>query len=104
MGRNKKDLPPLYFIWNKSQAVALNTYILLYPKKWLNDLLNMDSQIGEMLWKSLNASAERIISQQTRVYSGELHKIEPGELKSLPIVDLPEKILKCYERIKNPTS
>lgn len=32
MGRGGPNKVPLHFLWNKSQAVALNTYILLYPK------------------------------------------------------------------------
>lgn len=67
MGRNKKDLPPLYFILNKSKALALNTYLLLYPVPWLKELLKNDESLYKELLQSLNKSAESIISQQTRI-------------------------------------
>jgi len=92
MGRNKRDLPPLYFIWNKSKGVALNTYLLLYPKDWLAEKLNENSELYEYVLDALNQSAELIISRRTRIYSGGLKKIEPKELERLPIVGL-DKIL-----------
>ena len=91
MGRTKSNLPPLYFILNKSKAIALNTYLLLYPKHWLQELLNKNNQLYESVLVALNKSAENI-SQQTRVYSGGLQKLEPGELKKMIIIDLPHEI------------
>lgn len=98
MGRNKSNLPPLYFLLNKSKAVASNTYILLYPKPWLKKVLKEDSALYIALLTSLNESAKQIISGQTRVYSGGLHKLEPTELKELPVISLPNKILEAYKR------
>lgn len=92
MGRNKKDLPPLYFIWNKSKAIALNTYLLLYPKKKLRDKLDKMPILYEIVLEALNKSAEIVVSTHTRVYSAGLNKIEPKELSKLPIVGL-EKVL-----------
>lgn len=86
MGRNKSDLPALYFIWNKSKGTALNTYLLLYPKKILSDKLGEDPKIYENVLKALNQSADKIISIQTRIYSGGLKKIEPRELCKLPVL------------------
>ena len=97
MGRNKKDLPPLYFILNQSKAVALNTYILLYPKPWLAALLNNNTKLSEELLESLNETAKQIIAYQTRVYSGGLQKIEPNELKKFPLVDLPSAVNNAYK-------
>ncbi len=95
MGRNKKELPPLYFILNKSEATALNTYLLLYPKKWLMNLIDKNSFLYETILSSLNNSA-KIFGQQTRVYSGGLQKLEPGELKMLPVADLPDEVIKAF--------
>lgn len=98
MGRCKANLPPLYFILNKSNAVALNTYILLYPKPWLSDMLKNDMSLTEELLRLLNTSAE-IVSNQTRMYSGGLNKMEPNELKQLILPDLPPKIYSTFRNI-----
>lgn len=97
MGRRKTNLPPLYFLLNKSKAIALNTYLLLYPKAWLRDAIRKDDSLCEELLSSLNKSAEKIISQQTRVYSGGLQKVEPNELKDMLITELPCKIIEAYK-------
>ena len=92
MGREKINLPPLYFVLNQSKAVALNTYILLYPKPWLATLLESDQALNEELLESLNHVAENVIAHRTRGYSGGLQKIEPKELKNVPLTNLPRKI------------
>lgn len=101
MGRKKETLPSLYFILNKSKAVALNTYILLYPKQWLAELLEKDNNLCEKLLIALNYSSEKEIDQQTRVYSGGLQKLEPNELKELLVYQLPDIIIKTYKAHKN---
>jgi len=101
MGRKKSKLPPLYFILNRSEATALNTYILLYPKPWLDKLLKEDMSLYENLLSSLNQTAKQIISQQTRIYAGGLQKLEPGELKGLSLIDIPSKIAQAFEHNKN---
>lgn len=98
MGRNKSDGPPLYFLYNKSRAIGLNTYILLYPRKWLAELLKNDISLCEKLHESLNSTARLIIAEQTRIYSGGLKKIEPGELKGLPIINLPKELICALKR------
>lgn len=97
MGRNKKDLPPLYFLLNQSNAVALNTYLLLYPKPWLMEIIGNNELLCEKLLSALNDSAKKIIAQQTRVYSGGLQKLEPNELKNSPIAELPNEIVEAYK-------
>ena len=97
MGRNKKDLPPLYFLLNQSDAVALNTYLLLYPKPWLMDIIGNNELLCKKLLSALNDSAKKIIAQQTRVYSGGLQKLEPNELKNSPIAELPNEIVEAYK-------
>lgn len=92
MGRNKMNLPPLYFIWNKSEGIALNTYLLLYPKRWLLSKLDDNPMLYEVIFKALNQSADIIISDRTRIYSGGLKKIEPNELCKLPIIGLEKEL------------
>jgi hypothetical protein len=98
MGRNKKDLPPLYFILNKSKAIALNTYLLLYPREWLMHLINKNIDLCESILQSLNESA-KVNQQQARIYSGGMQKIEPGELRKLPIVNLPDEVVKAFKKL-----
>ena len=97
MGRKKEELPTLYFILNKSNAVGLNTYLFLYPKPWLKAMLEKDDSLCEKLLSALNSSSKKVIEQQTRVYSGGLQKLEPNELKNLPISHLPEAIIEEYK-------
>ncbi len=99
MGRNKKNLPPLYFLLNQSDAVALNTYLLLYPKPWLLEIIGNNELLCKKLLSALNYSAQKIIAQQTRVYSGGLQKLEPNELKNSPIAELPNEIVEAYKLI-----
>lgn len=101
MGRNKKDLPPLYFLLNQSDAVALNTYILLYPKPWLMKIIRDDDLLCKKLLSALNDSAKKIITQQTRVYSGGLQKLEPNELKNSPIAELPNEVFEAYKLMRS---
>lgn len=98
MGREKVNLPPLYFVLNQSKAVALNTYILLYPKPWLATLLESDQALNEELLDSLNRVAGSVIPHRTRGYSGGLQKIEPKELKNVPLTNLPWKIKEAFNK------
>ncbi|MBQ2967644.1 MAG: Eco57I restriction-modification methylase domain-containing protein [Clostridia bacterium] len=92
MGRGSKNKQPIYFLWNKSNAIALNTYILLYPKSWLMDMLKRDNSLYDILLSALNYTAENILPNFSRIYAGGLKKIEPGELLRVPIANLPNDI------------
>lgn len=96
MGRDKTNLPPLYFILNRSKAVALNTYILLYPRPWLAELLEADPMLCQELLESLNHVAKNIIAHRARGYSGGLKKIEPNELKKVSLANLPQKVDEAF--------
>jgi len=87
MGRGSDGKPPLRFIWNKSQAIATNTYLLLYPKPTLEKILLHNPAAGAQLFSLLQRAATKGLSQNSRVQAGGLHKIEPGELLNakLPI-------------------
>lgn len=98
MGRTKEDVPPVRFFWNRSKAVALNNYVLLYPRDWLNEILIDNEDMYQALLNSLNESARKIIPGQTRVYSGGLQKVEPGILKNLSIINLPHEITQRYHK------
>lgn len=92
MGRKKENNTYLSFFLNKSNAIALNTYIMLYPKPWLSELLQNDPSLVEQLFIALKLTASSALSEIGRVYSGGLRKVEPNELKNAIIRDLPPKI------------
>ena len=96
MGRPKVGLPPLYFFYNKSNATALNTYILLYPKKWLEKVLKNNDSLCEKLLGCLNNPESTNLIQNMRVYSGGLRKLEPSELEKAQVYDLPSTIIDAY--------
>jgi adenine-specific DNA-methyltransferase len=81
MGRGRSEVPPLRFIWNKSDAVATNTYVLLYPKPLLARLLELRPGAPAEIFGLLNKAAEETMSERSRLYAGGLCKIEPGELR-----------------------
>ncbi|MFZ0929446.1 MAG: class I SAM-dependent methyltransferase [Syntrophobacteraceae bacterium] len=83
MGRGRGELPPLRFIWNKSDAVATNTYILLYPKPPLDKLLQAEDGAATEIFGLLKKSAVETIDERSRVYAGGLRKVEPGELRQV---------------------
>ena len=89
MGRKKDGGSYLSFFLNESAAIALNTYIMLYPKPWLCKLLQNDKALTEQLFLSLNKTANTILSEIGRVYSGGLRKVEPTELKTAKLIELP---------------
>ena len=92
MGRPKDDgSRSVYFLRNKSSALALNTYLMLYPTSAVQELINQNSKLYDDIFVSLK-QMERLISLQTRVYSGYLEKIEPNKLKEMEIIGLPKII------------
>lgn len=86
MGRGTRNVnghSHMFFL-NRSDALALNHYLLLYPKGELHDLLQ-DNPKGEEYVLKLLERAEGNVSDNSRVYAGGLKKIEPKELLSIPI-------------------
>ncbi len=80
MGRGSNGKPPLRFIWNKSQAIATNTYLLLYPRPPLAEILSRRPAAGRDLFSVLQEAAANGVSEHARVHAGGLLKIEPREL------------------------
>ncbi len=72
---------PFRFLRNYSRAIAPNVYLLLYPKA---DLA-ADPALIDRLWRGLNSMGAAGLIAAGRVYGGGLHKLEPGELKRLPL-------------------
>ncbi len=98
MGRGKKKIgPPLRFLWNRSDAVAANTYLMLYPKERLAKHLENSPEHQEELFKILNASSKTTMLENSRVHAGGLHKIEPSELLDVRLTREPRWLTNCLE-------
>ena len=83
MGRGSHGKPPLRFIWNKSQAIATNTYLLLYPRPPLAEILSRRPAAGGHLFWALQRAAANGVIEHAQVRAGGLLKIEPGGLSDV---------------------
>ena len=83
MGRPASNGPPLHFIWNKSEAVVTNTYLMLYPRPALAKLLADQPQIYAKLFALLRETAQTTMSEFLRIHAGGLRKIEPKDLQQV---------------------
>lgn len=90
MGRNSRHNSPIRFIWNKSDAIAANTYLMLYPKPPLLASLRDDPRRESQLFSILKDSAKETMKEQWRLHAGGLHKIEPSELMNVRLTSEPE--------------
>jgi adenine-specific DNA-methyltransferase len=85
MGRGLQDRPkPFRFILNKSNATALNVYLMLYPRPLLASAMQSDGKVAIAVWEMLNAIPSEVLLGEGRVYGGGLYKMEPKELANVP--------------------
>ncbi|MBI4999976.1 MAG: SAM-dependent DNA methyltransferase [Euryarchaeota archaeon] len=82
MGRNDKP-QPFRFIWNRSNAIATNVYLMLYPKGILLEALTKMPHLYPAIFKFLKELKMTDMIGNGRVYGGGLYKIEPKELGRL---------------------
>ena len=89
MGRSDKDgKKPFRFFLNHSDAIAGNTYLMLYPKPALQTQLAGQPEILRQIWQYLNDLEPSALLSEGRVYGGGLHKMEPKELANVVLPDL----------------
>jgi hypothetical protein len=82
MGRSCER--PFRFVWNKSQAIAANVYLLLYPRQSVLRRLRADPGLWDDVFRALRSIQPAEFFSEGRVYGGGLHKMEPAELMRLP--------------------
>ena len=98
MGRSSRaSSNPFRFILNHSQAIASNTYLLLYPNYLLQQMVQGNPERMKKVWEALNQITSEVLIEEGRVYGGGLHKLEPKELANISadgifaaLSDLPE--------------
>lgn len=80
MGRGNAGGAPIRFILNLSDAIVTNSYLMLYPKARLQQVIDNDPDVVYQIWEELKAIGADEIEDEGRVYGGGLKKIEPKEL------------------------
>lgn len=85
MGRSSKKKSPFRFILNHSEAIATNSYLMLYPKDELQEEIERNPDILCSIWNILKDIENDDIESEGRIYGGGLRKIEPRELANVKI-------------------
>ena len=86
------DGNPFRFFWNKSQAVAANVYLMLYPKGEMKAALDAQPELYPLIFAHLQSLTGEHLIKEGRVYGGGLHKMEPKELANMPAGELARMI------------
>lgn len=89
MGRRREAGAALRFFWNDSEAIALNTYLMVYPRPRVMKAVAAKRVRMADLFQILTAIDDEHLLPLGRLYGGGLHKIEPRELVQVPIGDIP---------------
>ena len=85
LGRGANGRRPFRFILNHSNATAANVYHLLYPLPGLQAAVEQDESLLRAIWAHLNNVDVAVLTRESRVYGGGLHKLEPRELSQVSL-------------------
>jgi hypothetical protein len=100
MGRNQNE--PFRLFLNKSNAIAPNVYLMLYPKfNWKEAEAQNRNFLRRLHEKLQNISSKTFISSG-RVYGGGLYKLEPKELMNVSLDSiLSEDLIDIIQKTTN---
>ncbi|WP_040668156.1 class I SAM-dependent methyltransferase [Nitrolancea hollandica] len=84
MARQTGNGKAFRFIWNQSNAVATNLYLMLYPTGLLATALRHNPSLYPIIFNLLESIETAQLLKEGRVYGGGLHKMEPAELGRVP--------------------
>lgn len=70
---------------NRSAAVVPNTFLNLYPRPGLQQVLDEQPELLDKIFEALDQISTEHLVSNGRTYGGGLHKMEPKELENLRI-------------------
>ncbi len=68
------------FIWNKTDIIVSNNFLMLYPKPCLENAIKQNIVTFNDVYNALSVIENDIFAKQTRTYATGLSKLEPTEL------------------------
>ncbi|QSH59278.1 Eco57I restriction-modification methylase domain-containing protein [Photobacterium damselae subsp. damselae] len=85
IGRSDKEgKKPFRFVLNRSKAIVSNSYLILYPKPFLEKEIEKRPELNGQLLQALNQITGKAMTDEGRVYGGGMYKMEPKELANVP--------------------
>ncbi len=105
MGRGSATKQPFRFIWNRSQAIGTNLYLMLQPARGLALMLRYHPERAEAVHALLGQVTGYELRGEGRVYGGGLNKIEPSELgriSAAPFLQRWPELGASLQRVETP--